>query len=182
MADFNIAIVWMVSTCLLISKSSNFFTNPLRIVLTALITFCISVKFMFHRSFLVLLQGQGIHLSHRFLLILAYGQPGRLILLFDRFSFYLVFLTITVPARLADIRRSVCTPKFQRTLYISFLRMDSGLCIYHLFLWSTNQFLLVSVCLFGWLVCWLVDWLGFLVKSERQQVSYILRGSCKYFN
>ena len=48
LADLNNAVVWMVSTCLLISKSSSPFTNPLGIVPSASITILTTVGFMFH--------------------------------------------------------------------------------------------------------------------------------------
>ena len=50
-ANLNNAVVWMVSACPLISKSSSPFTNPLGIVPSALITISITVTLMFH-SFL----------------------------------------------------------------------------------------------------------------------------------
>ena len=48
LADLNNAVVRMVSTCPLISKSSNSFINHLRIVLSASIAIGITVNFMFH--------------------------------------------------------------------------------------------------------------------------------------
>ena len=52
LADLNNAVVSMVSTCSLISKSPSPFTNLLGIVPNALITIGITVTFMLH-SFLV---------------------------------------------------------------------------------------------------------------------------------
>ena len=43
--------------------------------------------------------------------------------------------------RLVEIRWSVCISKSQSSLYLSFSRTDSGLCIYHLFVWSNFYFL-----------------------------------------
>ena len=51
LTDLNNAIVWMVSTCSLISKSSSPFTNPLEIVPSVTITISITVTFMFHCYF-----------------------------------------------------------------------------------------------------------------------------------
>ena len=51
LADLNNAIVRMVSTCPLISKSFNHFTNPLGIVPSAPIIYGITVTFMFHKFF-----------------------------------------------------------------------------------------------------------------------------------
>ena len=47
------------------------------------------------------------------------------------------FLLITIKAsRLVEIRWSVCISKSQRCLCVSFPRTDTGLFIYHLFIWS----------------------------------------------
>ena len=53
----------------------------------------------------------------------------------------LFFFTITWSGCLAKIRWSVCISKSQRILCVSFSRMDSRLCIYHLFVWSNLNFL-----------------------------------------
>ena len=50
-------------------------------------------------------------------------------------------LTITRSDRLAAITSSVCSSKSQRSLCASFSRTDSGLCIYHLFVWFDLNFL-----------------------------------------
>ena len=47
LANFNNAVVWMFSTCPLISMSSNPFINPLGIVPSAPITIGITITFMF---------------------------------------------------------------------------------------------------------------------------------------
>ena len=69
LANLNNAVVWMVSTCPLISKSSSPFTNPLGIGPSASITIDITVTFVFHSFFLVLKQSLDIYLSFCFLLI-----------------------------------------------------------------------------------------------------------------
>ena len=51
LADHNNAVVWMVSTCPFISKSSSPFINPLVTVPRAPITIAINVTFMFHSFF-----------------------------------------------------------------------------------------------------------------------------------
>ena len=56
LADLNNAVDQIVSTCSLISKSSNPFINPLKMDPSAPITISITGIFMFH-SFLVLEQG-----------------------------------------------------------------------------------------------------------------------------
>ena len=50
-ADLNNTVVWIVSTCPLISKSSYPLTNPSVTVLGAPITIGITVTFMFHSFF-----------------------------------------------------------------------------------------------------------------------------------
>ena len=55
-ADLNNAVVWMVSTCPLIFKSSSPYNNPLQTVSTAPITIGITDTFMPH-SFSISLQG-----------------------------------------------------------------------------------------------------------------------------
>ena len=61
LAHLNNGIVWMVSTSLLISKSSYFFTKTLRIGPSVPITN--NITFMFHRFFLVLWEGLSTYLS-----------------------------------------------------------------------------------------------------------------------
>ena len=51
------------------------------------------------------------------------------------------FLSITRFGRLAKIKWSVCTWKSQKNLSVSFSRIDSMLCIYHLLVWSNLNFL-----------------------------------------
>ena len=53
LADLNNAVVWMVSTRPLISKSSSPFINPLMAVPSVPITIGINVIFMFH-SFIII--------------------------------------------------------------------------------------------------------------------------------
>ena len=52
LADLNNAVVWMVSACPIIFKSSSPFSNPLGIVPSTPITISITVTFMFHVFFL----------------------------------------------------------------------------------------------------------------------------------
>ena len=51
LADLNYAVVWMVITCPLISKSSSLFTHHLRIVPSSPTSISIMVTFMFRRFF-----------------------------------------------------------------------------------------------------------------------------------
>ena len=52
LVDLNNVVIWMVSTCPLISKSSSPLTNPLEIVPSAPITTSMTVTFMLHISLL----------------------------------------------------------------------------------------------------------------------------------
>ena len=67
LAHLSSAVVWMISTCPLIYKSSSSFTNPLRIDPSIPITIGITVTFIFHSIFLVFSRGIGSYLSFRFL-------------------------------------------------------------------------------------------------------------------
>ena len=87
LVDLNYAIVWVVSTCTLISKSFSLFTNPLGIVSSATTMFGITVTSMFH-IFLVLYYGQDTYLSFCFLLFLFCGLLERQSPLFAKFSFF----------------------------------------------------------------------------------------------
>ena len=125
----------MVSTRLLLEKLSSPCTHPMVTVPRAPITICINVIFMFRSLFNSLARSR--YLSYfRFLLILPCGQPGPQ---FGKFSFS--SLIIIKFARLDEIKRSVCISKSQRSLCVLFSRTDSGLGIYHLFVWSNLNFL-----------------------------------------
>ena len=84
LSDLNDAVVWMVSVCFLIYKSSSLFTNPLEIVPSVSVTVGITVTFMLHSYFSL-----RTYLCIRCLLILYSGLSGRQSLLFGRFIFYL---------------------------------------------------------------------------------------------
>ena len=62
----------------------------------------------------------------------------------DNFAGFLFLLIIIRSGRLVKIRWSVCISKSQRSLCVSFSRRDSGLCTYHLFIWSNLDFLHIS--------------------------------------
>ena len=104
LANLNNAVVLMVSTCPLISKSSSLFTNPLGIVPSAPITISITITFMFHSFILVLQQGLDINLSFCFLLILLCGLLRGQYPLFSRFSFFCwLSLGLVIGLRLGDL-------------------------------------------------------------------------------
>ena len=142
LADLNNVVVWMVSICPLISKSSRHCTNLLATVPSAPVTIGITVIFIFHSFFSSL--ARFMYLS-----------------LFSFFSSFTLWSAETEKSTIrqvpyfccccccccwlsrgpAEIRWSICTSKPQRILCVSFPRTDSGLCKYHLFVWSNLSFL-----------------------------------------
>ena len=123
------AVVLMISTRSLISKSSYPWINPLVTVLSAPITISITVTFMFYSFFNSL--ARSWNLSHFFLsfsfTLLSTGTAGPL--------FCWLWLS------LVEIRWSACISKSHRILCVTFSRTDSELCIYHLFVWSNLSLL-----------------------------------------
>ena len=77
LADFNNAVVWMISARPLISNSSSPFINPKVTVPSAPITTGITITFMCHNSFSLLQQGSGTYLSFRSFSILPSGHLER---------------------------------------------------------------------------------------------------------
>ena len=103
-ANLNNAVIWMVSTLPLISKSSILCTNLLVTEISASIKTSITVTFMRH-FFSVLKQGIGIYLSFCFPSVLTRGQLERQNPLFGRFSlFFFFFLLTTRSGPQAEIR------------------------------------------------------------------------------
>ena len=100
LVDLNNVVVWMVSTCPFISKSSGPITKPLITVLSVHLEF-VSPLLSCSIFFSVLWQGLGTYCSYRFPSVLLCGLPERQSPVFGRFSF---LLTITRLVRLAEIR------------------------------------------------------------------------------
>ena len=136
--DLNDAVVCIVSTRVIIFKSSSSCIDPLLTVPRAPIKTAFTVTFMFDR-FLIPYQGLRTYLSFSVLSILICNQPGQQSL--QLYNFYFFLLIIKGSGRLVEIRWSHCMSKVQRSLCVSFSRTDSGLCIYHLFVWSNLNFL-----------------------------------------
>ena len=86
LADLNIAVVWMVSTRPLISKSSGPCTNTLVTIPRTPFTTGIIITFMLH-CFSIPKQGPDIYPSFRFLSILLRGQLEQQSTQFCTFSF-----------------------------------------------------------------------------------------------
>ena len=104
LADLNNAVVRMVSTRPLISKSSSPYNNPLVVVTRSPITIGITVTFMFHSFFSSLSISRYLSIFPPFLLILLCGQSGQQSPKFSKFSLFFFFFTITRSGRLAEIR------------------------------------------------------------------------------
>ena len=132
------AVVWIVSTRPLTSKSSRPFNNPLVTVPNAPITIGTIVTFMFHSFFNSLARSRYLSffsLSFTFILW-STGTAKSTIL-----QILFLLLIIMRSGLLAGIRWSVCMLKSHRSLCESFSRTGAGLCIYHLFVWSNWNFL-----------------------------------------
>ena len=140
LADLNNAVIWMVSTRPLISKSYNPFINLLVTVPRAPITTGIKITFMFHSFFNSLARLRYLSfflLSFSFTLWSAGTAKSATWQVF----FFFFLLIIMRSGRLAKIRWLVCISKSHQSLCFSFSRTAAGLCIYYLFLWSNVDFL-----------------------------------------
>ena len=109
LADINNAVIWMVSTRPVISKSSSPCTNPLVTVPRAQITIGIIINFMFHRFFNSLARSRYLSSFHILSISLS-GPPGQQSLPFCKFSF-LLFLLLLLLLLLLIIIRSDCLAK-----------------------------------------------------------------------
>ena len=143
LAVFDYADVWMVSTRSPTSKSSRPFNNPLVTEPKAPIKIGIIVTFMFHSFFNSLARSRYLSLfSHSFSFILWSTRTAKSTIL-KIFFFFLLLIIIRSGLR-AEIRWSVCISKSHRSLWVSFSRTGSGLCIYHLLACSILDFLHIS--------------------------------------
>ena len=95
-------------------------------------------SFLCSTVFSIPLQGQSIYPSFHFLSILLCGQWNSKV---HNFASSLLLLIILRSRRLAYNKWSVCMSKSQCSLCLLFSRTDVVLCIYHLFIWSTLNFL-----------------------------------------
>ena len=112
----------MVAILPLISESFSPCTNPLVTVPWNLFTISITVSFIVHSFFSVLLQDRSTYPSFYFPSVLPYGKVEQQNPLLRRSSFsffFSFFLTITMSGRLAEMWWSVCISKFQRILCVS---------------------------------------------------------------
>ena len=136
LADINNAVVLILTTRPLISKSSRPFTKSLVTVLRAPTTIVITSTFMFHSFFNSLTRSKYLSfflLSFNFTLWAGTAKST-----IEKVLFLLIILR---SGRLIEIRGSDYISKSQRSFFVSFSWTDSGLCIYHLFVWSNLDFL-----------------------------------------
>ena len=126
LADLNKALVWIVSTRPLISKSSCPCTKPLVIIPSAPITIGITITSMFH-GFSVLLQRLGTYLSFRFPSVLPFGQPPLYRFFFFFFFFFVNYHQVRSSGR--DQRIS-----FYHKILAKFLRLifQDGFQVVHI--------------------------------------------------
>ena len=131
LAVLNNAVVWMVSTCHLISKSCCPFINLLVIIPRAPITIGINITFMFY-SFLNSLARPSYlsFFSLSFNVTLWSAGTAKFTILQDLFLGGIIIRS----NRLTKIRWSVWMSKYQTSLWVPFSGPDVWLCIYHLFL------------------------------------------------
>ena len=122
LAEFNNAVVWVVSIRPLISNSSSPCAKPLVTVPSTLITNDITITFIFHSFFSSLAMSWYLSL-YSFSFSFTLWQR----LLLSRFSSFFLLWTITRSGRLTEIIWSVSIWKSQRILCVSFFRTDSGL-------------------------------------------------------
>ena len=143
LADLNKTVVWMASSRPLISMSSSLCTNSLVTVARDPIRIGITVTLMFHSIFTSVARTRYSSLfsiSFDFTpwsartAIPWLGTQGSLFFFFFFFFFFW-------PGRLAEIRWSDYISKSHKILCVSFSRMNSGLGIYHLLVWSNLNLL-----------------------------------------
>ena len=125
LADLNNAVVWMVFTPLLISKSSSPCTNPLVTVPRVQITIGITVTFSFFSSLARSRYLSFFSLSFNF----TQWSSGTAKSIIRQVLFFFL-LTITWFGRLAEIRWSVSISKSYRILCVSFSR--DGFWVVHI--------------------------------------------------
>ena len=105
LADLNNAVIWMVSTWPLISKSSNSFTKPLGIVPSGPVIIGITISFIFHSLFSSL--ARSMYLSLFLLSVIFYSVvhwDAEVTCSVGFLFFFFLFLTISRSDRLSEIK------------------------------------------------------------------------------
>ena len=113
LVDLNNAVVWMVSSRPLISKFSSPFINPLVTVPRAPITIGINVTFMFHSFF-------NSQARSRYLSYFSLSFNFKVVSQDSKVNNFASSLFLIIRSRrLAEMKRSVCMTKSQRSLCMS---------------------------------------------------------------
>ena len=139
LANLNNAVVWRVYTRPLISKSSSPFINfwwlnrVHKLQMVSLSFPCFIVLGIFCS------RGMSRYFS-LFLLSFSFTQ-GLTGMTNSTIRLVIFFFFIIRSGCMAEIRSYVNIWKSQQSLCVSFSNTDSGLCIYHLFVWSNLNFL-----------------------------------------
>ena len=127
LADYNNAVVWMVSTLPPTSKTSSPFNNTLVTALKAPTRIGTIVTFMFHIFFISLARSRDLSFfSHSFSFILWPAGTAKSTIL--QILFFLLLIIIRC-GLLAETTWSVCMSKSHRSLCVSFSRIAAGVCI-----------------------------------------------------
>ena len=129
-ADFNIDVVYLVSIQSLISNLISLLSRPSKIIPSAPTIIIIYITLHILQLFQLFskIEVFSIFLPFFFKFLLC-GPQEQKNPLNDKLSLLLIN---TISSLLTWIRRSVCIPNFLRILCVSFTRMDSDVCIYHL--------------------------------------------------
>ena len=124
------------------------FINPLVTVSRATITICIMVTFVFHSLFFFNSLARSSYLYFSSLTFnftmwsTGTAKPTILQVLSFFFFFFFFFLLIIIRSgRLAQIKWFLCMSKSHWSFCVSFPCTDSGLYIYHLFVWPNFNYL-----------------------------------------
>ena len=140
LANLNNIVVWMVPICPPISNSSSPLSKPWGSVWSVPITIGITVTFMFHSFFMSLVRFKFLSLFLLFFIFIVVCWDSKVHYTTGS-PFFFFWLIITWFDLLAGISWFVCISKSLRIMCISLSKMDSGLCIYYLFIWSNFNFL-----------------------------------------
>ena len=145
LANLNDIVVWIAWIRSQISNSSNSLSKLLRTISSAPFTCGITVTLIYHGFFRSLARSKYLSLFSlsffftQWFAVTAKSTIQQVLFFFNFFFFFFVnYHQVRSPSW---IRWSICISKSWRILCVSFSRMDSGLFIYHLVIWSNFNFL-----------------------------------------
>ena len=143
LAVLNNAVVLIVSTRHPTSKSFISFNYRLVTVPKEHIPIGICVTFLYHSFFLISLQGRCTYRSFHIQFYSMVSRDSKVVN-FAKSLFLLLLITIQ-GGLLAESRGSVCMWTSHTSFCVSFSRTTAGLSIYHLCVWTTLNFLHISL-------------------------------------